>query len=279
MIQEIAPRHLENHYAPRSPRPEDPVLCFREGALCVRQGGGEIVFPVCAVLPPQALEGCRYLFSIGEEAYFLSEPAQPPGCEYLTMQAIRGMGPRERLFAAETGWHLYQWYRTNRFCGACGRPMAHDGAERMLRCPACGNMVFPKIAPAVIVGVTRGEELLLTRYAGRAYKRYALIAGFTEIGETAEETVAREVMEEVGLRVKNVTYYKSQPWGFESDLLLGFFAEVDGDGRITLDENELSVAEWVPWHDMPDDADGVSLTGEMMQVFKDRRGIISRAMV
>ena len=93
--------------------------------------------------------------------------------------------------------------------------------QRMLQCPCCANMVFPKIAPAVIVGVTHGDKILMTKYAGREYKRYALIAGFTEIGETAEETVKREVMEEVGLTVKNIRYYKSQPWGFDSNLLLG----------------------------------------------------------
>ena len=98
-------------------------------------------------------------------------------------------------------------------------------------------MVFPKIAPAVIVGVTNGRKILMTKYANREYKRYALIAGFTEIGETAEETVAREVKEEVGLSVKNIRYYKSQPWGFDSNLLLGYFCELDDEGDvIRLDE-------------------------------------------
>ena len=103
-------------------------------------------------------------------------------------------------------------------------------------------MVFPKIAPAVIVGVTHGDKILMTKYAGREYKRYALIAGFTEIGETAEETVKREVMEEVGLTVKNIRYYKSQPWGFDSNLLLGYFCELAEEEEIHLDEEELSVA-------------------------------------
>ena len=88
----------------------------------------------------------------------------------------------------------------------------------MLQCPVCNNMVFPKIAPAVIIGLTNNDQIMMTKYAGREYKRYALIAGFTEIGETAEETVHREVMEEVGLKVKNIRYYKSQPWGFDSNL-------------------------------------------------------------
>ena len=99
-------------------------------------------------------------------------------------------------------------------------------------------------------------------------KFYALIAGFTEIGETLEETVQREVMEEVGLKVKNIRYYKSQPWSFSSTLLCGFFCEVGGDTEITLDTEELSVGEWFDRDNIPVEDDGVSLTREMIGVFK-----------
>ncbi len=90
----------------------------------------------------------------------------------------------------------------------------------------------------------------MTKYAGREYKKYALIAGFTEIGETAEQTVEREVMEEVGLHVKNIRYYKSQPWGYDSDLLLGYFCELAEEHKIELDETELSLAEWIDYKDV-----------------------------
>ena len=90
-------------------------------------------------------------------------------------------------------------------------------------------MEFPKISPAVIIGLTHKNRLLLSKYAGRTYKKYALLAGYTEIGETVEETVSREVMEEVGLPVKNIRYYKSQPWPFSSTVLMGFFCDLDGD--------------------------------------------------
>ena len=170
--------------------------------------------------------------------------------------------------SAATAWHLYEWYRDNRFCGRCGQKLMHNGTLRMLFCPACGNQVFPKIAPAVIVGVTDGEYILMTTYANREYKRYALIAGFTEIGETAEETVMREVQEEVGLKVKNIHYYKSQPWGFDQNLLLGYFCELDGERDIVLDTGELATAEWVHYSDVPEDPEGLSLTREMMSVFQ-----------
>ena len=124
---------------------------------------------------------------------------------------------------------------------------------------------------AVIVGVTNGDKILMTKYAGREYKKYALIAGFTEIGETAEQTVEREVMEEVGLHVKNIRYYKSQPWGYDSDLLLGYFCELAEEHKIELDETELSLAEWIDYKDVPDDPEGLSLTREMMQTFREKK--------
>ena len=135
-------------------------------------------------------------------------------------------------------------------------------------CPSCGNTVYPKIAPAVIVAVTDGDKLLLTKYAGREYTRYALVAGYTEFGETLEETVRREVMGEVGLKVKNIRYYKNQPWAFSDSMLVGFFAELDGSPQIRLDETELSTAVWMKREDIPGDYTNVSLTHEMILLFK-----------
>ena len=136
-----------------------------------------------------------------------------------------------------------------------------------MRCPNCGNMIFPRISPSVIVAVTDGDRLLLSKYANRAYTRYALIAGFTEIGETGEQTVEREVMEEVGLKVKNIRYYKSQPWGVDGNLLLGYYCDLDGSDQIRLDEDELAMADWFDRNDLPAKDDGISLTREMIRVF------------
>ncbi len=140
----------------------------------------------------------------------------------------------------------------------------------MLYCDKCGNMIYPKIAPAIIVGVTNGNKILMTKYAKGAYKKYALIAGFSEIGETLEDTVRREVMEEAGVKVKNITYYKSQPWGFDSNLLVGYDAELDGPDEITMDTEELSYAGWLTKDDVDVVCDGVSLTNEMMYQFFQR---------
>ena len=134
-------------------------------------------------------------------------------------------------------------------------------------------MEYPKIFPAVIVGVTDGNRLLMSKYAGREYKKYALIAGYAEIGETRDETVKREVMEEVGLKVKNIRFYKSQPWSFTDTLLLGFFADLDGEDKITLDKEELALAEWFEREDIPITERNISLTNEMILYFKEKKNI------
>lgn len=302
MIQDIMPLRLRNEFENRQPGKDSRMMIFRENEICIKKDG-KLDFPLYGDLEDwcqrtgSRLPEAVYLFSVGGESYFLTslpgkskksqEREVPRSAEgetlelleemcggeefaFVRMFEVRAMHPKERVFAAATAWHLYRWYRDHQYCGRCGGRLSHDGKMRMLSCPACGNQVFTTVAPAVIVGVTDGERILMTKYANREYKRYALIAGFTEIGETAEETVQREVFEEVGLHVKNIRYYKSQPWGFDSNLLLGYFCELDGTGEIALDTGELAVAEWVHYKDIPDDPEGLSLTRKMMTAFRDR---------
>ena len=279
MIQDIAPLKLNNAYHRKKPKNNSRMLGFIDRMIYLKYDE-KIEFLTYGqwtdTLREQKKEipGSVYLFSIGEEDYFLTDIAadtQIEGFAFHKMFSVRTMQPMKDVLAAATAWHLYVWYRDNQFCGRCGTKLAHDTLQRMMRCPKCGNLVFPKIAPAVSLGLTDGDKILMTKYAGREYKRYALIAGFTEIGETAEETVAREVMEEVGLKVKNIRYYKSQPWGFDSNLLLGYFCDLAEKAEIQLEEEELSLAEWVDYKDVPDDPEGLSLTREMMVHFRKSR--------
>lgn len=223
-------------------------------------------------------DACRYLFSIENqgitEKYFLGNshmltPQLMEKYEYRQQNVFRTMKPEDRAFAGITACQLANWYENTQFCGKCGTRLEHDKVERMMKCPKCGAMHYPKISPAVIVAVTNGDKILMTKYAGRDYKKYALIAGFTEIGETIEDTVRREVMEEVGIHVKNIRYYKSQPWSFTDTILMGFYCELDGEDTITMDAHELSVAEWIQRENIPTEYDGISLTNEMIMRFKE----------
>ncbi len=230
------------------------------------------IFPKVKEISQEEQE-VTYLFTISEERFFLLKNGiewEMEGYGWEKPVIFRNARPQYRGFAGITGMQLFDWYRSNRFCSRCGKPMVPDHKERMVHCECCGNMVYLKICLGVIVAVTNENKVLLTKYAqtpGRT-ANYALIAGFTEIGETLEETVQREVMEEVGLKVKNIRYYKSQPWSFSSTLLCGFFCEVGGDTEITLDTEELSVGEWFDRDNIPVEDDGVSLSREMIGVFK-----------
>ena len=269
MLQDIQPREYDNAFRQQTPDETSLIVFIKDNAVLVKETEDGIAFPRCGELaPPDA--SYIYLFRIDSIKYFLAPAVEPQGdYGYHDMMEFRSKQPRHLSFAAATACQLAGWYSRNRFCGRCGAGMVHDAKERMVRCESCGNLVYPKISPAVIVGVTDGDRLLMTKYSGRIYKRYALIAGFAEIGEPIEDTVRREVLEEVGLKVKNIRYYKSQPWPFSDSLLLGFYCDLDGNDTITLDENELECAEWIRREDIDVEADGISLTNEMIVRFKE----------
>lgn len=267
MIQDISPRRLHNEYDPAAQvQPEDNVLCFDGSSVLLTQDGR---IPRAAQFGSKA--ALQYLFSVDRQRFFLLTEltAFPPELVWADVRQLRTEQrlPQHLMFAILTGKHLADWYRDTEFCGRCGGKMEHSAKERAKKCPHCGYTAYPRIMPAVIVGVKNGEKLLLTRYR-TGFAHNALIAGFTEIGETVEQTVAREVMEEAGIHVKNIRYYASQPWGIANDLLLGFYCELDGDETIRMDENELKYAQWVSREDIVLQPDDYSLTNEMMRRFK-----------
>lgn len=271
MIQNIAPKKFFNEYKPSSPKETSKCLAYTDNQVLVKAGAEQITLPEYGEISI-FIEKINYLFRIDDTEYFLvsfKNDFIPNGYNYESLQAVRRLRPKDTLFAVLTGFHLYVWYRDNKFCGRCGRHIEHGTKSRVLICPTCKNEIYPKIAPAVIVAVTDGDRILLTRYNGRAYKGYSLIAGFSEIGETPEDTVAREVLEEVGLNVKNIRYYASQPWGMASNLLLGYFCELDDEDSITMDAEELSMANWYRRDEIDIGPDDVSLTGELIQTFKN----------
>lgn len=194
------------------------------------------------------------------------EATVPEGMQRIRPSELRGV-PGPLPLAAFTALHLFRWYDTHRFCGRCGSALRHAPHERALICPACGNTCYPVIAPCVIVAVTHGDRLLLTRYAGSRAGHFVLVAGFTEIGETSEQAAAREVMEETGLKIRHLRYAGSQPWGLSGTLATGFFAELDGSEEIRLDTDELSDARWVRRADIPPCPDTASLTMTMIARF------------
>lgn len=274
MIQDIAPHTYHNEYKPVAPDKESHILAYEEGKILMKKDGETMTLPSFGELEGKVenlYENYIYLFSIDEEHFYLIpdlDTSLLSGYQFEITRVLRTAEPQYLAFAGITGYQLFQWYSKRRFCGCCGKPMVHDKHERKMICPACGNGEYPVLSPAVIVGVTNGDKLILSKYEGRNHTRYAMIAGFAEIGKTIEETVHREVMEEIGVKVKNLRYYKSQPWSFSGTLLFGFYCDLDGDDTLTVDHDELSMASWFNREDIPDEGDNISLTKEMMMAFK-----------
>lgn len=278
MIQEIG-KAFDNQFRPDAKPGEDDrvfVFCKAEKGpdlVMLREAeDGMISVPTLKELNINK-EDLIYIFSIEEDQYWMVKPGveaeAPSGYEYLSNRVLRRSTPRDVCFAAMTACHLNIWYKDNQFCGRCGAKAEHDGNLRMMRCPECGNMIFPKLCPAVTVAVINEDKLLVSKYRGREnIKSYALIAGFVEIGESAEECVAREVMEEVGLKVKNIRYYASQPWGFVGNLQIGYVAEVDGSAEIKLDEDELANAFFISRDELEPNDNRPALTQEMIEDFR-----------
>lgn len=159
---------------------------------------------------------------------------------------------------------LLDWERDHRHCGRCGEPMVVDEIERAMRCNPCGTISYPRIAPCVIVLVHCEEELLLARNANFPQPMYSTLAGFIEAGETAEETLVREVHEEVGVGVHNLRYFKSQSWPFPNQLMLGYFAEYAG-GDIVCEPGEIADAQWFHYSNLPMIPPTSSISGQLIQ--------------
>lgn len=273
MIQDIAPHKLNNTYIANALPTSQSRLFHFENRRLTLIGGERYTLPTIKEIPGGSLQ---FLFMMDDTACFLHTGEVPSFTGRtdieLNYMRLRELTPekidRHWLFSIITALHLNHWYTHNRYCGRCGHSLEVGFKERSLVCPECHRVIYPKLMPAVIVGVTKGDELLMTQYAGTTSNHYALIAGFVEIGETVEECVAREVYEEVGLKVTNIRYYKSQPWGVVDDLLLGFYCDVDGDSTVRLDQQELKTAKWVKREDIVDEHDEISLTFHMIRTFK-----------
>lgn len=274
MIQDIEPRIFNNNFINKKADPQDLFLSYDGDTVLVREDKDKLWYPSFSDFEdehPHLINNAQFLFTIDDINYYLVKEKgldTVKGWIYVSTNRFRTEEKYWRSFAGAVGWQLNRWYENHHFCSRCGHTMERSDKERMLYCNSCSFQIYPTISPCVIVAVHNGDKLLLTKYAGRAYSKYALIAGFAEIGESLEQTVHREVKEEVGLKVKNLKFYKSQPWPFTDTLLAGFFAELDGDDTITLDQNELALGVWLSREDVPPADLNISLTSEMMEIFR-----------
>ena len=282
MIQDIYPHQFFNTFKKVSANNNDRLcIIYEDKILIEKKDNNEIQIPQAEMFPEFENLNFTFLFRMDNENYFLKilnkeeffklESKKFKELTFEERRFFRHANPKYVSFAAINALQLNAWYLKNVFCGKCGKRTIHDSEERMIKCPDCGNMIYPKISPAVIVGITNKDSILLTKYNHGPTANYALVAGFNEFGETLEETVQREVFEEVGLKVKNISYYKSQPWAFTETLLAGFFCEVEGETAITLETEELSFGKWFKRNEIPVKPNDLSLTNEMIIYFSENK--------
>lgn len=190
---------------------------------------------------------------------FLADVIGPaPMGEWLSLRAALGRLPKQRLPALTRAAQIRRFIKTHRLCGGCGTPLVLHDHDQGRSCPSCGEVFYPRVSPAMMLTITRGREILLARSPHFMPGIYSAIAGFVEPGETLEDCVHRESLEEVGVSVAQPVYMGSQSWPFPHSLMLAFTAEYAG-GVITMQEGEIEDAQWFDIDALPPIPPGQSI--------------------
>ena len=242
--------------SPSAPSARALWFVFQRDRLLLNEGNNGRRIPCTADLAqiePAPIRS-QYLGTLdGRPCYAAELPDENLVLDGFQLQGLRetfGQLQEELIWIAGRANQLVDWSRNHQFCGQCGHPTEDKPQERAKICPACKLVNYPRLSPAVIMAVVKGDHLLLA--SNKRFKSgfYSVLAGFVEPGETLEECVAREIKEEVGIRVKNIRYFGSQPWPFPNSLMVGFSADYAG-GEIKADQSEIADAGWFTADNLP----------------------------
>ena len=303
MIHEISPKKYNPLYTNRVIQENDYLLSYEADGILVKREAGKITLPkfsdyqeISGFEKDRILDSAYYLFEISGDFFYEATdlpkkikddltfykkledlPENPVNDRneyfFLRIHRFRELDPVFMVYAGATGYHLSNWRKTSKYCGCCGAPTKPSEIERAFVCTKCGYSKYPQIAPAVIVAILNKDKILLVKNLRRPKNvRLELVSGYVEIGESFEQAVHREVLEEVGLKVKNVRQYKDQPWGISGAHMIGYVAEVDGDDTVTRQEDEISEAKWYTRDEVPEYRNRLSVGSEMILSFK--KGIL-----
>jgi NAD+ diphosphatase len=251
---------------------------FRGREILLKLNNNPGVIPKLLDFGELGLSGIReqYLGALeGTHCYSVELPGDaqvPDGMKFVDLrQAYSEMS--EKCFAlVNKAVQIMEWDRTNQFCSRCGTKTLRKPEERGKECLNCGELFYPRISPAVIVLIRKGKEILLARSPNFPPDMYSLIAGFVEPGESAEAAVIREIREEVGIEVKNITYFGTQAWPFPNSLMIGFTAEYDS-GDIRPDGFEIEDAKWFSVENLPVLPGKISIARKLIDSFLKEEGL------
>lgn len=251
-------------------------LCFAfyQDRLLINISGNAVTIPCLSALHSSGLNPIREQFIgwIGQCPCIAAELADaecPQGMAFTGLRQLFEAVDEELFWAAGRAFQIVNWERTHLFCSRCGTLTRDKTDELAKECTACGYISYPVMSPAIIVAVVRDSKLLLARNQSRPFKFYSVLAGFVEAGESLEACVQREVMEEVGIAVKNIAYFGSQPWPFPNSLMIAFTAEY-ADGEIQVDGKEIAEADWFSASHLPEIPGKISIAWQLIQWFKNK---------
>lgn len=273
MIHEIIPHRFNNQYLDyKNIGEKDFILHYKGNSLLLKSRGDEFDIPQKRDFSDISDKTDNtFLFTLNDIPCFLiwdDLKEDKHRFIYREINFFRTIRQKEIAWISIVGFNLMTWYLENKFCGKCGTGTIHKPDERAIICPDCNTIVFPKISPAVIVAIICKNKILLARNSHFSGNWYSLIAGYADIGESLEETLTREVKEEVGLDILNIRYYKSQPWPLSGSMMIGFIAEADDTQPISTDDKEITEAAWFTRGNLPKYPSNLSIAGEMIEKFE-----------
>ena len=248
----------------------DQLLCDSDGYMLL----ADEAYPSDLGLP---LASEHYLGLLnGEDLWVrvVNGDALPSQFQWLGLRSQLEISSPEVFQLAGRALQVAQWFYDHRFCGRCGRETHQDHIDRAKICTPCELRFYPRISPCMIVLVTHGEQILLAHHKRATRVMYSTLAGFVEAGESVEDCVRREIMEEVGITVGKLEYFRSQPWPFPGQLMLGFFAEYEA-GEIHIDPVEIVDAKWFRYDQLPQTPAPASVAGQLIANYVERLGQIN----
>lgn len=268
-------------FNPSTIEPEDVEgLClwfiFQDGSLIILDHDEEILIPQTERFEQTGLDAERrhYLGTLQGQHCYAAEVkpgvSLPQGYQSMPLRQLLGLEDEFLFHLAGRAQQILTWDRDHQFCSRCGSQTRFHETDRAKHCDQCGYIQYPKISPCIIVLITRGDEVLLARSPHFPGRFYSTLAGFIEPGESIEEALRREVYEEVGLEVTNITYKSSQPWPFPHSLMIGFYAEYAG-GEIRIDDDEIEDAQWFPVDRLPLTPPEGSIAHDLIQEYVQKR--------
>ncbi|TCO79965.1 NAD(+) diphosphatase [Marinisporobacter balticus] len=245
---------------------------FRDNMLLIKLNTSTAAIPHMKDLSLLNLSPIRkqYLGKIDNDPCYSVElpinTSAPADMEFIDLRQLYGLMQEDFFWIAGRAIQIMNWDKTHQYCGQCATPTHTKANEYAKVCPQCGLINYPRICPAIIVAIVKDNQLLLAQGTRFTSPFYSVLAGFVEPGENLEACVKREVLEEVGIKVKNISYFGSQPWPFPNSLMVAFTAEYDG-GEIVIDETEIKDAGWFKASMLPPIPSSISISRKLIDWF------------